>query len=60
MLLDFRYDGAADSAFDTGDEARAHPFERVVRAKLFGECEDVVSHGFLVDEHYVRDAVVTR
>jgi hypothetical protein len=32
----------------------------VVRAKLFGECEDVVSHGFLVDEHYVRDAVVTR
>jgi len=51
-LLDFRGDGAADSAFDTGDKASPHPLKRVVGAELFNEREGEVSHGFLVDEHY--------
>jgi hypothetical protein len=51
VLLDFTGDGATDSAFDASDKARAHPFEWMVRTDLFGECEDVIPHGFLIDEH---------
>jgi hypothetical protein len=60
VLLDFPCDGGAHSTFDAGEEARAHPFERMVRADLFGECEDVISHGFLIDEHNDCGAVSLR